>query len=163
LPGTVQKQWKLCRRRIKKIDEPLELEYKKSSCLYSPLTPFILFAMMWYDRSSAANTSILQQCCGSWIFSRIPYILAAICSSWYSPSFWSKCGMATFSCTALKAAQCRWYRWCTLTCNYLREFSKKFLTILIRYSGARRKLIDEKNQKQKISWHCPFKYSRHFY
>jgi hypothetical protein len=25
------------------------------------------------------------------------------------------------------------------------------------YSGAGRKLIHEKNQKQKISWHCPFK------
>ncbi len=25
------------------------------------------------------------------------------------------------------------------------------------YSGAGGKLIDEKNQKQKISWHCPFK------
>ncbi len=24
------------------------------------------------------------------------------------------------------------------------------------YSGAWRKLIHEKNQKQKISWHCPF-------
>ncbi len=24
------------------------------------------------------------------------------------------------------------------------------------YSGAGGKLIDEKNQKQKISWHCPF-------
>ncbi len=25
------------------------------------------------------------------------------------------------------------------------------------YSGAGGKLIDEKSQKQKISWHCPFK------
>jgi hypothetical protein len=25
------------------------------------------------------------------------------------------------------------------------------------YSGAAGKLIREKNQKQKISWHCPFK------
>ncbi len=25
------------------------------------------------------------------------------------------------------------------------------------YSGAWGKLIDEKNQKRKISWHCPFK------
>ncbi len=24
------------------------------------------------------------------------------------------------------------------------------------YSGAGGKLIDEKNQKRKISWHCPF-------
>jgi hypothetical protein len=35
--------------------------------------------------------------------------------------------------------------------EYLREFSKKFETVLMRYSGAGGKLIDEKNQKQKIS------------
>ncbi len=29
----------------------------------------------------------------------------------------------------------------------------------MEYSGAGVKLIYEKNQKQKISWHCPFKYS----
>ncbi len=27
----------------------------------------------------------------------------------------------------------------------------------MEYSGAGGKLIDEKNQKQKILWHCPFK------
>jgi hypothetical protein len=43
-----------------------------------------------------------------------------------------------------------------LTCEYLREFSKKFKTVLIGYSGAGGKLIHEKNQKQQISWHCPF-------
>ncbi len=45
----------------------------------------------------------------------------------------------------------------TLSCEYLREFSKKFETVLKEYSGAGGKLIHEKNQKQKISWHCPFK------
>jgi len=49
-------------------------------------------------------------------------------------------------------------RRCILTCEYLREFSKKFETVLMAYSGAGVKLIDEKNQKRKISWHCPFKY-----
>jgi hypothetical protein len=44
-----------------------------------------------------------------------------------------------------------------LTCEYLREFSKKFETVLMDYSGAGGKLIHQKNQKQKISWHCPFK------
>ncbi len=52
---------------------------------------------------------------------------------------------------------CRWYRWCTFTCKYLREFSKKFETVLMGYSGAGGKLIQEKYQKKKISWHCPFK------
>jgi hypothetical protein len=36
------------------------------------------------------------------------------------------------------------------------EFSKKFETALMVYSGAWGKLINEKNQKQKIWWHCPF-------
>ncbi len=39
----------------------------------------------------------------------------------------------------------------TLACEYLREFSKKFKTVLMRYSGAGGKLIHEKNRKQKIS------------
>ncbi len=54
--------------------------------------------------------------------------------------------------------RCCWYRWCTLTCEYLREFSKKFETVLMDYSGAGGKLIHQKNQKQKISWHCLFNY-----
>jgi hypothetical protein len=44
-----------------------------------------------------------------------------------------------------------------LSCEYLPEFSKKFETALMVYLGAWGKLIHEKNQKQKISWHCPFK------
>jgi hypothetical protein len=39
----------------------------------------------------------------------------------------------------------------------LREFSKKFEMAVLVYSGAWGKLINEKNQKSKISWHCPFK------
>ncbi len=53
--------------------------------------------------------------------------------------------------------RCRWYQWSTLSCEYLREFSKKFETALMVYSGAWGKLIHEKNQDQKISCHCPFK------
>ncbi len=57
--------------------------------------------------------------------------------------------------------RCRWYRWlcwwCTLTCRYLCELSTKFETVLMEYSGAGGKLIHEKYQRQKISWHCPFK------
>jgi hypothetical protein len=43
------------------------------------------------------------------------------------------------------------HRWSTFSCEYLREFSKKFETALMVYSGAWGKLIHEKNQKQKIS------------
>ncbi len=52
--------------------------------------------------------------------------------------------------------RCHWHR-CTLTCKYIRKFSTKFETVLMGYSGAGGKLIHKKNQKQKISWHCPFK------
>jgi hypothetical protein len=38
-----------------------------------------------------------------------------------------------------------------LTCEYLREFSKKFETVLMGHSGAGGKLIHKKNHKQKIS------------
>ncbi len=54
--------------------------------------------------------------------------------------------------------RCRWYLWCTLTCEYLCEnFFYKFETVLMGYSGAGGKLIHETNQKQKISLHCPLK------
>jgi hypothetical protein len=36
---------------------------------------------------------------------------------------------------------------------------EKFETVLMGYSGAGGKLIDEKNQKRKISLHCPFKHA----
>ncbi len=39
---------------------------------------------------------------------------------------------------------CQRHRWCTLSWEYDRKW-------------AWEKLIHEKNQKQKISWHCPFK------
>ncbi len=53
--------------------------------------------------------------------------------------------------------RCHWYRWCTLTREYLCDFSKKFETVYMEYSGVGGKLIHGKNQKQKNSWHCPFK------
>ncbi len=52
--------------------------------------------------------------------------------------------------------RCQRHRWSSLSCEYFREFSKKFETVPMGYSEAGGKLIDEKNQKQKISWHCPF-------
>ncbi len=42
-------------------------------------------------------------------------------------------------------------RWCTLVREYLREFSKKFEMAVVVYSDAWGKLINEKNQKSKIS------------
>ncbi len=71
---------------------------------------------------------------------------------WYRQQFCRRCRWHRWQI----CHRCRWYRWCTLTCDYLREFSKKFETVLMQYSGAGGKLIHQKNQKQKISWHCPF-------
>jgi hypothetical protein len=34
------------------------------------------------------------------------------------------------------ATRCRWYRWFTLTCEYLREFSKQFEMAVMIHSGA---------------------------
>jgi hypothetical protein len=56
--------------------------------------------------------------------------------------------------------RCQRHRWCTLSCEYLGEFSKKFETVIMGYSEAGGKLIHEKNLKSKISWHCPFKDSK---
>jgi hypothetical protein len=53
--------------------------------------------------------------------------------------------------------RCQRHRWSTLSWEYLREFSNIFEMVLMGYSEAGGKLIDEKNQKRKISWHCPFK------
>jgi hypothetical protein len=45
--------------------------------------------------------------------------------------------------------RCQRHRWCTLSCEYLREFSKKFETALLVYSGAWGKLIHEKTELEK--------------
>ncbi len=45
--------------------------------------------------------------------------------------------------------RCRWHRWCTLTCEYLHEFSKKFEMILMLLSGAWGKVIHEKTWSKK--------------
>ncbi len=45
--------------------------------------------------------------------------------------------------------RCRWKRWFTLTCKYLREFSQKFETVLMGYSEAGGKLIHGKKPEAK--------------
>ncbi len=45
--------------------------------------------------------------------------------------------------------RCRWYQWCTLTCEYLRKFLKKFLMALKLFSGAWGKIIHEKTWSKK--------------
>jgi hypothetical protein len=41
-------------------------------------------------------------------------------------------------------------QWCTLSCEYLQKFSKKFETALRVHSGAWGKLIHEKNQVENL-------------
>ncbi len=45
--------------------------------------------------------------------------------------------------------QCHWYRWCTLTCKYLREFLKKFEMTLKLFSVAWGKMIYKKTWSKK--------------
>ncbi len=52
--------------------------------------------------------------------------------------------------------RCRWHQRCTLTCENLREFSKKFEMTLMLFLAAWGKMIHEKKLKQKTSWRCPF-------
>ncbi len=47
------------------------------------------------------------------------------------------------------------FRWCTLSCEYLRAFSKKIETALIGYSGPWGNLIREKNMKSKFRGTVP--------
>ncbi len=55
--------------------------------------------------------------------------------------------------------QCHRHRWCTLSCEYLREFSKNFeralMVPILRVLGE---TDSWKKQKSKISWHCPFNF-----
>ncbi len=53
--------------------------------------------------------------------------------------------------------RCRWYRWCTLTCEYIREFSKKFETTLMLFSGAWKKMIHKKTWNKKSRDTVPLK------
>jgi hypothetical protein len=52
----------------------------------------------------------------------------------------------------------RWYRLCTFTCKYLREFSKKFENGLNGILWSWGETDSWKKPEAKISWHCPFKY-----
>ncbi len=70
----------------------------------------------------------------------------------FAPSFASCCQRRRWQ----NCHRCRWYRWqavwyrwCTLTSEYLREFSKKFQTVVMGYSGAGGKLTQEKTRSKK--------------
>ncbi len=45
--------------------------------------------------------------------------------------------------------RCQRHRWSTLSCQYLRDFWKKFETVLMGYSGAGGKLIHKKTRSKK--------------
>ncbi len=59
----------------------------------------------------------------------------------------------------------RWHRW--QICHRCQQQKGNWLQnlppVLMGYSGAGGKLILKTNQKQKISWHCPFKVTVLFY
>jgi hypothetical protein len=45
--------------------------------------------------------------------------------------------------------RCQRHRWCTLSCEYLREFPKKFETVLMVYSSVGGKIIHGKTRIRK--------------
>ncbi len=62
--------------------------------------------------------------------------------------------------------RCRWHRWCTLSREYLREFSKKFEKAVLVYSDAWGKLIHEKTRSRKSRDTVPlmqYFYTRTYY
>jgi hypothetical protein len=67
--------------------------------------------------------------------------------NWFIKQFYRRCRWQIYH-------RCRWYRWRTLTCKYLREFSKNFESILLfRCLGE---YDSWKKPEAKISWHCLF-------
>ncbi len=55
--------------------------------------------------------------------------------------------------------RCQQNRWSTLSCRYLRDFSKKFETALMVYSGAWGKLIHENTRSRKFRGAVPLRVS----
>jgi hypothetical protein len=54
----------------------------------------------------------------------------------------------------------RWYRMHDFCCRksiIFRQIRREFKKALARESGSQGVLLDEKNRRLKISWHCPFK------
>ncbi len=106
------------------------------------------------------------QICNLWTGSPTKFadLQFAICSAIKRNLRICDCGLSLRICEFKKNCMatpwqiCHWcQQWCTLSCEYFREFSNKFKPALIGYSGAWGKLIHEKNMKSTISWHCPFK------
>jgi hypothetical protein len=104
-----------------------------------PFGPFRIFSKIRVDIRSSRLTTGVVDTGGKWKKSLIRKFFYK-----FLGHLWQICH------------QCRRYRWSTLSCEYLRECSKKFETALMVYSGSWGKLIHEKSQKQKISWRCPF-------
>ncbi len=57
----------------------------------------------------------------------------------------------------LPPVQCQGHHWCTSSCEYLREFSKKIETTLVEYSGAWGKLNQEKTWSRQSRDTVPLK------
>ncbi len=78
---------------------------------------------------------------------------SCVCSLILFPFFCSMTPVANLPPVSLiPVAIChrrRWHRWCTLTCEYLREFSKKFEMILMLLPEAWGKAIHEKKPEAK--------------
>ncbi len=115
-----------------------------ANLLLMPMTPVAI--CHWYQ---TLRRQICHRC--QWHLWQKKRIMGTISGCWdlelegknvsISKLFWLK----SFSI-------CQWcqrHRWCSLRCEYLREFSKKFETSLMVYSGAWGNLIHEKTRSRK--------------
>ncbi len=66
------------------------------------------------------------------LMSQQPDIVTIICQRCHCYRWQIAAGIVDTSETGGKICRlCHWYQWCTLTCEYLREFSKIFETVLM--------------------------------
>ncbi len=66
--------------------------------------------------------------------------------------------------TGINDTGSKWNKWCTFSCEYFREFSKKFEMAIMgyRYSELWGNWFLKKTWSRKISWHCSLKAKQMF-
>ncbi len=121
----------------------MEKIFNHKSFNYFVWAPLFCYWCCWHDGKFATGINNTSKTGGK-ICSRCCWYQCQICRrcGWYQRQF---------------CHRCHWHRWCTLTCEYLREFWKKIEAVLIGYSGAGGKLIHEKTRSQKSRYTVPLR------
>ncbi len=127
-----------------------------------PLGPFQFVLKIWGDICSSRCTTGVNDTGGKWKKSSIIKVLIILFGHlWEEELTYRYIFAYKFTLRSQQpdivpiiCRRCHWRQWCTL-----RIFPRIFEKIRNSSNGILwgwRKLIHEKNQKQKISWHCPF-------